>query len=182
MFTQIETSQFVILIVAGVSVITDLSKKKIYNFTTFPAILIGFVLSVSNLGANGLLHSGFGFLIGLLLYGWLFFLRVMGGGDVKLLMAFGALGGAKFAVEVGLLGIMVGGCLAAVVLMTQGKMLDFIQRLQSFFVSLMVKEMKPIFSGVDHKNKIPFGAALGIAAAWIIFSNPFEKLGLPLWN
>jgi len=40
--------------------------------------------------------------------GWMFWLRFMGGGDVKLLMALGAWGGAAYAAEVALLGVLCG--------------------------------------------------------------------------
>jgi prepilin peptidase CpaA len=74
----------------------DLRDRRIPNRLTFPAIAVGLVLSAALGGADGLLDSAKGTGIGLAILLPLFALRWMGAGDVKLLMAVGALKGPEF--------------------------------------------------------------------------------------
>jgi hypothetical protein len=74
---------------------TDLLWGRIYNWLTAPALVFGLAVSAGLGGWSGLGDSLLGALAGLLLYGWMFWLRVLGGGDVKLLMALGAWGAAS---------------------------------------------------------------------------------------
>jgi prepilin peptidase CpaA len=90
------------LAVAGafVAMVTDMRRGMIYNWLTFPLIIIGLVLSAYAGGWKGFGHSltaaamGIAFYIGFALVG------AIGMGDVKLMGAIGALGGVKFVVSV----------------------------------------------------------------------------------
>jgi prepilin peptidase CpaA len=86
------------LIVLAVATYTDLRKRRIPNWLVFPFLLTGIVISPWRHdwpGArqsiwHGLGQSFAGFGLALLIFGFLFWMGGMGGGDVKLCAAIGA--------------------------------------------------------------------------------------------
>jgi len=87
------------LIVLAVATFTDLRDRCIPNWLVLPFLLVGIVLSpwrpdwggsVFSFGWHGLVQSFAGMGLGFLVYGFLFWLGGMGGGDVKLCAALGA--------------------------------------------------------------------------------------------
>jgi prepilin peptidase CpaA len=101
-----------VVLAAGVlySVYTDVRWGKIFNKITFPLILIGFLLNSWFWGAAGALESlkGFGAAIGMALLLTLAAGPGLGGGDVKLMAAIGALCGPRFVVWTGLFTALAG--------------------------------------------------------------------------
>lgn len=80
-----------VLIAVGVSAaIFDLGRRKIPNILTAGAALLGLVLALHSGGFPGLGLGVLGLLTGLALFLPGFLLRMTGGGDVKLMAAFGA--------------------------------------------------------------------------------------------
>ncbi len=80
--------------------ITDLRCGKIYNWLTFPLIITGWIAHTAAGGLGGLGGSLVGTLLGSALYLGFALFGLVGMGDVKLLGAIGAWGGAAFAVRV----------------------------------------------------------------------------------
>ena len=174
-------TDFFIYAITAISIVaatTDLLRGRIYNWLTFPGLIVGVVFSTINGGWYGLTGAFFGITLALFLYGWMFWIGVMGAGDVKLLMALGAWGGLKYTLQVGLLGIMLGGAIALVILVFSRKITDFIKRLYHFILTLFIKELEIEFPKINHQMKMPFGLAIAIAAVLVAFTDPFVKLGL----
>lgn len=75
---------------AGMAAVTDFRERKIYNWTTYPGILMGFLTNTLWLGWEGLADS----LVGFFSCGFVmlicFLLFHMGAGDVKLMAMTGA--------------------------------------------------------------------------------------------
>lgn len=82
---------FVLLIVAAV---TDLSYRKVYDWLTVPAMAIGLSLAFM-VGGLPLLwrHFALGLFPAVLIFGFFVYSRQMGGGDLKLMAAVGAIKG-----------------------------------------------------------------------------------------
>jgi prepilin peptidase CpaA len=78
-----------------IAVITDLRSHRIYNGLTFPTIALGLVLNSLGAGIPGLFFA-LGGIAAAFLSLPLFLLGAMGAGDVKLLLAVGALMGPHF--------------------------------------------------------------------------------------
>jgi prepilin peptidase CpaA len=109
----------VVLLVAGAAV--DLKTRRIPNFLTFGGTVLGAVANVAVSGQDGLIHSGTGWIVGVMLLAIPFMLRGIGGGDVKLLAAAGAWGGPVFVLNVAFLGALVGAVVAIAFLVVRGE-------------------------------------------------------------
>jgi prepilin peptidase CpaA len=155
--------------ISVIATITDLFFGKIYNWLTAPAALIGLGVSFYLFGWSGILQSVAALLVGLALYGWIFGIRMIGGGDVKLLMALGAWGGIRYTFDVALLGVVLGGAMSIGVLLYKGKLFAFSRRMYYFLLSVLIKELEPQALKVDKNIKMPFGIPISIAAVWVAF-------------
>jgi prepilin peptidase CpaA len=158
-----------------------LIKGRIYNWLTGPALVIGLALAAWSGGWAGLADSALGAGAGLLLYGWMFWLGAMGGGDVKLLMALGAWGGARFALETALLSLFLGGAMAAIILIAKGRMPGFLAKMRRFVVSVFVRELEVELPQVDRKLTMPYGIPIAVAAVWSVVAHPVVGWGLIPW-
>jgi prepilin peptidase CpaA len=78
------------LIVLAVATFTDLRSRRIPNWLVLPFLVLGISVSAWLHGWHGLGQSFEGLGLGLLLYGFLFWMGGMGAGDVKLCAAIGA--------------------------------------------------------------------------------------------
>lgn len=181
MFGQTETFILGVSLTSGIACFTDLFRGKIFNWLTLPALACGIVFSIYFSGMHGLQSSLMGAAAGLLFFGWMFFVGIMGGGDVKLLVALGAWGGAGFAEEVALLSVLVGGIFAICSMIFRGKLVVFLKKIYFFFLTLFVKELEVALPKVDENSKIPFGVPMALAAVWTILAHPVAGLGVPIW-
>jgi prepilin peptidase CpaA len=137
---------------------TDVARGRIFNWLTIPMALSALVFAFATQGFSGLAHALLGMGLGLVLYGCLFFFRMLGGGDVKLLMAFGAWGGIQFVEQVAVMGIILGGVMALAMIAFKAK---------------SAENMGKKHSG---KQMMPFGVPISIAAVWVQFGHPVEYL------
>jgi prepilin peptidase CpaA len=160
---------------------TDLIWGRIFNWLTGGALLLGLALSAWTGGWHGLGESVLAALLGLILFGWMFWLGFMAGGDVKLLMALGAWGGLRFVEEVAVLSIIVGGVLAALLLLPKGRLRSLGHRLFVFFRSIAIPELEVESLKIDRKLTMPFGVPIAVAAVWAAAAHPLVAWGLPLW-
>lgn len=175
---KIELITIVIILFSSYCLVTDLLKGKIYNHATFPVMLLGIVYSVYLSGFSGLTDAALGILVALLLFGWMFLFGFMGAGDVKMLMALGALSGVQYVFSVALLSILLGGLMAVCVLFWKGSLRNFVYRVYASFLSLIVKEMTLELPELDKKITMPFGIPIAIAAVWVHLQDPFYEWGI----
>jgi prepilin peptidase CpaA len=160
---------------------TDLIWGRIFNWLTGGALFVGLAAAFWLSGWTGLGESVLASLLGLILYGWMFKLGFMAGGDVKLLMALGAWGGLRYVEEVAVLAILVGGAIAALMLLAKGRLKGLIQRLFVFLRSIAVPELEVEALKIDRELTMPFGVPIAIAAIWAAVAHPLVQMGLPLW-
>lgn len=168
--------------VSAIAIVTDLWKGRIYNWLTLPALLTGLILALTAVSRVGFESALLGAGLGLLMFSWMFLLGVMGGGDVKLLMALGAIGGAKFVVETAVVSVLVGGAMAVVYLLAQGKLKNFLSRMGTSLVFFIARESPLSSPMIDKKSKMPFGIPIGIAAVWVLYGEPLKDMGIRLWS
>lgn len=167
-----------VVLVSAVAAATDLWRGRIYNWLTGPALALGVLASAIQLGWMGLGQALLAAFLGFVFYGWMFLLGMMGAGDVKLLMALGAWGGVRYVAEVALLGVFLGGAMAAVVLLARGRLLNLGRRIYRFVLTLMIKELEIETPKLDSKHTIPYGLPIAVAAVWIAVDNPLARWGI----
>lgn len=166
--------QYAILTFAAVAAVTDLIWGKIYNLWVVVIVLSGLCSAHAYGGLSLLIQGLLGLGAGLLLYGWMFAIGMMGGGDVKFLMALGVWGGPLYVTHVALLAILLGGGLALVLLTFQGRIRSWVDRVYLSVLSLVLKDVEFRAPELDKKMTFPFGIPLAIAAVWVAYDSPIK--------
>jgi prepilin peptidase CpaA len=113
--TQPEVATSIAIAVGISACVTDLRQARIPNALTFPAALAGFAWHAWVGGTEGALTSAGGLGVGLLIWLPLYAVGGIGGGDVKLLAAFGAWLGPVDTLHVALAAAIAGGVFAVLV-------------------------------------------------------------------
>jgi len=143
---------------AAWAVYSDFKHHRISNYVTFGAAGLALV-GRSLLGGWGSLLPGLeGWLLGLAIFIIPFALGWMGAADVKLLAAFGALGGVSFVYQTALLGCVAGGVMSVFYLFREQKLSDTFR----FFCVFIAH---PFSSALRTSRRMPFGPALAAGAA-----------------
>jgi prepilin peptidase CpaA len=163
-------SYIVLAVTLIVASVTDLRTGRIYNWTTYPAALIGLAghaISGGLWGGDGhlgLAGSFVGLVIGFgpLLLAWL--AGGIGGGDAKIMGSVGALVGWRFALTSLFYGLAVAVLMAIVIMLRKKIVRDTFGRIGRFFL-LWAGKAKPDAPTTPQSPTVPFGLALCIGAA-----------------
>ncbi len=149
---------------------TDIRWGKVFNWMTVPFALLGLTLNTVGGGFDGLLLSLGGIGAGFAL--WLvsnFLGRILGGGDIKLLMAFGALLGPVFMVYTFAIGAIVGGAAALGIALKQGLLAKIMKQMgTSIYMRAAFKSPMEITDGAG-EVRLPYAIALGIGALITVY-------------
>ncbi len=146
---------FVLVVVA-----TDWRWRRIPNAVTYPAMLAGLALGAweglpGTLFGEGLLDHAAGLALAMAVTYPVYAARGLKAGDVKLLMAVGALRGTTFLLYAGLFGALAGGVVAL-----------------AFMAARRVSSSRPSLNALLH-SWIPYGVALG---AGVLVALVFERV------
>ncbi|NCO38513.1 MAG: hypothetical protein COZ06_00890 [Armatimonadetes bacterium CG_4_10_14_3_um_filter_66_18] len=169
----------ILCLVLVVATYTDATRAKIYNLLTFPAMLTGLLLNTLlwghaglTLGAalEGLKWAGLGLAVGFALLLVPFWLGGTKAGDVKLLMAVGALKGWEFVLVGFLYGAVLFGVVAILILARRGKLGRTLSNITNYFYGMAVLHSAPELSPPADDSKYPYGISLslGFAVALIL--------------
>lgn len=166
-----------------VSATTDMLKRKVYDWTTFPAAAFGLTLAYAAAGWGSIdlqhLHAGSSGLIdhlaGLGLGFFVFFVAYwsngVGGGDVKLMAAVGAIMGLQFIIGAMFWSALIGAVFAIWALVWKGRLGEGVRRSLRYAVSLRAPG-----EGEDNALtvKIPYGVAIsfGSLLCWFLTELP----------
>ncbi len=175
----IQESVFLIVILTGGA--TDLLYRKVYNHLTFPAIALGFALNYWFWGVSGLRSSGLGLLVGFFPLLLIFMAGGMGGGDVKLMAAIGAIMGFPFILAALLYSALTGGVIALVTVIwkKQWRTLggDIGRAVVLIFRPSAGRDTEP-----EKNNRprltIPFGFAIFLGSLWAWVEGRFFSIQL----
>jgi len=153
-----------LLALVGVSAVTDLARRKIYNAFTYPAILAGLLLNLLCGGTEMASATGALVLGGAVFYP---FYRAggMGMGDLKLMAAIGALKGISFWAVAMMNSALAGGLLALGLTLYRGTTRETLLRAVSvprlILASWRTKRRLAAPCGRSSAT-IPYGVAIGI--------------------
>lgn len=98
----------------GLATVEDLRSRTISNWLCLFGLIAGLVAQTALQGWSGLGSSLLGALIGFAVFLIFFLLGGMGGGDIKLMAAFGAILGQRQIVHAAVFAAMVGGVIALI--------------------------------------------------------------------
>jgi prepilin peptidase CpaA len=169
----------VVLVLAAV---TDVRTGRIYNWTTYPAIIVGLIGHAllggwaGNEHSIGLLGAAAGLTVGAAPLFLVWMLGAIGGGDVKLMGVVGVLAGWRFALAGLFYGLLAAVAISLIVILFRKVTFRTLGRVFRFFYLLLVRA-KPAVPTSEDSPKIPFGLALcigsGLALAEVMVRGPF---------
>lgn len=150
---------------------TDWTKRVINNYITLPVIALGLIYtSAVEKTSAGL--WGFVFAVGVL--GFIYHLKGIGGGDVKLAGAFGAWFGFPNILYILLIGSMLSFVYGSLALARKGKWKQTIQPfLRSVWIKAAYDKSAPLIveqlpeEGI-HEDAVPYGTFM-VIGAWLWF-------------
>lgn len=136
---------------------TDLMYKKVYNRVTVPCLFIGIALSVFKNHPFGFWNAIFASTLAFGVFFILFNFGLVGGGDVKLIAAIGALTGYPLILEVIFWGTISDGIYSLLTLIIKGHWKD----LPRFIYRLPVWH-KNFLDVKQNSTSIPYGLCISI--------------------
>lgn len=162
-----ENIRFILVILFAVSCIyTDLTQRKIPNKLTFPFAGIGFVSSFVLYGFQGVVEASMGMLLGFFILFIPFLLKGMYAGDVKMLMAIGAMQGGRFVIETAIYMAFIGGIISLGVLIKEGQFIRCLKKIKYYLLSILFLGQVGLWEGEERLEKIyiPYALAIGMGA------------------
>jgi prepilin peptidase CpaA len=144
---------------------TDLRSRRIPNWLTVPAFIVGVVANTLLGGWGGLKTSLLGALVGLGLLLPFVLVRSLGAGDWKLAGALGAFAGPSSLVDLLLLSVFVAGVMAAALVIYKGRVHQTLRNIGHILVSLVTFRLPGRRVSLDNPEslKVPYGVALALS-------------------
>ena len=156
------------------SVVIDIKSRKIPNYLTFSAMIIGLCISLFAGGIVGLINSFYGLLTGFALLIVPYMLGGMGAGDVKLLMAVGAFLGAVLTFNVFLNGALIGGIYSIMLMAKHRELIPFLKKVYYVFFFFTASAARfrdlEVFNKEEKNLAIPYAVAIAsgvVLSVWV---------------
>lgn len=177
-------SFIVLAAVLVAAAVCDLRRGKVFNWLTYPAIAVGLGLGAAEGAAQGEAwrvmgdHAlGFGFGFGVLFVAYLF--GGMGGGDVKLMAAVGAILGWPGVLHAVVYSFLAAAAVGLVLMIWRGRTRMVLRRL---WLAVRILPLPTADMGdavpVD-TLRVPFGFAACVGTLWLMAE---ETFGGSLWD
>ena len=171
-------ADFCLLALLALCLYTDIRWKKIPNWATLPAVALGLGLNGIAGGWVGLRDSAIGLGVGFGALFLLFALGWMGGGDVKLMAAIGALMGFPFVLSALVYSVLVGGFIGLAVLVWRRRFFRTMKSIGLFLFGRLARAAPKYELDRQAMEPIPFGIAIVIGTVW---AGVMTRFGEPLW-
>jgi prepilin peptidase CpaA len=160
------------LLAAAVAV--DTLTRRIPNKLTMPAAAAALLFHTIHGGAHGLWFSALGLLAGFGLMWLPFVLGGLGGGDLKLMAAVGALKGAMFALNTFLFAAIAGGIIALAVAASRGRLKMTFRNIRNILIGFALKtEIRRTTCQESGGDAFPYAAAIAAGAGAAAFLGPW---------
>lgn len=154
------------LLVTAAAAVSDLTRGKVYNWLTYPAVLVGLAWSLT-LRTITFPQSLAGLAAALLIYGLMHKYGGLGAGDVKLMAAVGAFKGFSFILFSSFYILCIGSVLGLFVLAARGKLFPSIKWVFQTISSTAIPGIpRP---PEERRTAMPFAPAIFVAVAYCIY-------------
>jgi prepilin peptidase CpaA len=162
--------------VSAIAGYTDWRSRRIPNWLTIPALLVGVATNTLVRGWPGTKDSLLGAGLGLALLLPFVIIRALGAGDWKLVGALGAFLGPRELILILIVTIFVNGIMAVAMIIWKGRIRQSAQNFIRLLASVATLQMPSRDLTLDNPDavKVPFGVA--VAAAMIVYT--VGKMGL----
>ena len=156
---------------------TDFRSRRIPNWLTVPALLVGVVVNTVLGGLTGLKTAVLGAVVGLALLLPFVLLRSLGAGDWKLAGALGAFTGPGHLVDLLLGSVFVAGLMALALVIYKGRLRQTMHNIGHILVSLVTFQLPGRQVSLDNPDslKVPYGVALAFT---VVFYGIGWKMGV----
>ena len=170
----------------SVATYTDLRERKVYNWLTYPTVLLGLALHGIAMGWAGL---GAGLLAAcLMLVAGLFLIATpaISGGDIKLMIGIGAFLGGRALLEITFYAVFAGFFIGLAMSLATGyfwTMVRNLWRLIKGYTLMLVyrsKNLRPELEE-DDRRKVPFASALLAGLILTVTEYQYDWPGLLTW-
>ncbi|QYJ96293.1 A24 family peptidase [Shewanella alkalitolerans] len=148
------------------AIITDLRSQRIPNALSLAAILCGFVINGYYAHLDGLLLASFGFALAFIILFPIFIVRVLGAGDIKLMMGIGALMGPELLAWSLLYGVVAGAVTSVFLVVWQTGLSGVMKTLKRYWDCIYCRTYFKPEPGEAAGQKVPYAPALAIG--WLV--------------
>lgn len=161
----------------AIAVYSDIRLGRIYNAVTAPCALLGLVLNGVSDGMDGVVGSLLGLAVGfgVFLFSSMFG-RILGGGDVKLLMAIGAIQGPVFLLWTLMYMALIGGALAIVVSLWHRDLFASLRRLAGGLVMRVFARVPIDVGDTKPTAKLPYAIPIALGSYVALYIVTFHGL------
>lgn len=166
-----------ILAVAGLATRYELKESRIPNWVTYGSALLGLAGLAAGPGWKFMLLAAAGALFSILIFQPIFRLGAMGGGDIKLIAAFGAIGGLPFLLETTTYGFIAGAGHALLALAAHQRLTVGIRSIGRSLMLLMTPHAGSAAWASASGVRIKLGIDLSIGAAFALLDRQLHLTG-----
>lgn len=172
-------AEVVLIVVVATAGGWDVATSRIPNWLTYPAVAIGVAAAAAG-ASPSLAGSLWGLAVGFVPFFVLYLFGGLGGGDVKLMAAVGALGGFPFVLNAMITAVVVGGLIAVLLVVWEGKALSALRFVGSSFAFVFNPRIER--ARLDVSRPVPFGVAICLGtlatqvAVWQGYDSPAQLL------
>lgn len=165
-------------VMVAVAVYTDVRVGKIYNWVTAPGVLLGLALNAIGGGMDGVIESllgvalGFGVFIFSTMFG-----RILGGGDIKLLIAIGAIQGHVFLLWTIVYMALIGGALAIIIALWRKDLVASLRRLFSGLVLRLFAKVPIDVADTKPVARLPYAIPIALGSLVALYVLQYHGLG-----
>lgn len=161
----------------------DIKFRKIPNKLTFPVILWGLISAIIISGFKEFQFSFLGFVFGIAVFFIPFALNMIGGGDVKLMGAIGALMGWRFSLSAVLYSAVAGGIIVIIISLFNKKLVSILLIILGTIINPLLKYLYSKTSNISllklinyfesikvnrKKEYIPYGVVITIGTFLVL--------------
>ena len=171
---------YVLILLVTLASLFDLRLGKIPNALTYPACIFGLGFAATTWNWSAFSSSLLGLAVGFLPLFGLYLIGGLGGGDVKLMAAVGALMGYSFTLNALITSILVGGLIALLHVIWEGKLWQAVRFLATtvgrVFIPCLHREPLATRQNVPFGVAICLGSFLTLVSVWAGYPSPSQYL------